>query len=770
VESAYAAGTGYIRRSMSGDKILSQMIPRHPFNYGTLERQPWGWDYMFVFNADDNPDDRARIVTRLLQAGFRVSQAKSQDNTTYLLRFSLPTSILKRNAEIFEYMLKLKDEFGGGYLAYASERDTCYINSSREAEDGSYFTSAERIELLLRTLASKLSIGCDLDVRKEILEGKMADALAIHDVKERDALVREAVWHQWWNLVWTPPFHRMRHYFGSRVGLYFVFVSYLNKMTWSCAGVGIFLFILYVSKFSEVTNAGIHTAFGFFVALWITVVAEFWKRESFRINSEWGTNDMEIDSSDDLRPQYKGELKPGYYDRGGFVSLSRELEAASMDPEGGSAIPASEIPSNPHTPAIESRKMLWISGTLTGVFSLVAGGLTFVLLFFRQKIIGSIQDSGTPLNRWALIIPGILNGILITVLDGVWKNISLKLTDAENHRSSQAYNDSLAYKRFAFQCFSNYTSLFYIAFVRPFLNDGGFSECGHGWVSFDDHPDCLGELEIQLTTLLLTRITISQVMEALLPILQHSVKVVFAQRSLRRNRETSATLSRYSAEMKLPAYHLTTEDFGEVVLLLGYLALFGAAFPLTPLFMLINNLIEVRSDAYKILLGHRRIDADQANEIGAWYYIIEIIGYAAVPINAGLLIFTSNSLSLMFNGITFQDKILAFFCIENILVLFKLLIRALIPDESAETLKKASRQRFYIAKFFKVNEKASYRAHPMLKSNDALYNQVRDVIDDCEELSEGESSEIQLHTEINQATSRPSDDDGMEETYLSAGS
>lgn len=65
----------------------------------------------------------------------------------------------------------------------------------------------------------------------------------------------------------------------------------------------------------------------------------------------------------------------------------------------------------------------------------------------------------------------------------------------------------------------------------------------------------------------------------------------------------------------------------------GFVTLFVAAFPLAPFFALINNIGEIRLDAYKMVTQARRPLAERVEDIGAWYGILRIITYAAVVTN-----------------------------------------------------------------------------------------------------------------------------------------
>lgn len=55
-----------------------------------------------------------------------------------------------------------------------------------------------------------------------------------------------------------------------------------------------------------------------------------------------------------------------------------------------------------------------------------------------------------------------------------------------------------------------------------------------------------------------------------------------------------------------------------LVLQYGFVTLFVAAFPLAPLFALLNNIAEIRLDAYKMVTQARRPLAERVEDIGAW--------------------------------------------------------------------------------------------------------------------------------------------------------
>ncbi|MEQ2203473.1 hypothetical protein XENOCAPTIV_030639 [Xenoophorus captivus] len=71
----------------------------------------------------------------------------------------------------------------------------------------------------------------------------------------------------------------------------------------------------------------------------------------------------------------------------------------------------------------------------------------------------------------------------------------------------------------------------------------------------------------------------------------------------------------------------------DFVIQFGFVTLFVASFPLAPVLALINNLFEIRVDAWKITTQFRRIVPEKAQDIGAWQPILQGITILAVATN-----------------------------------------------------------------------------------------------------------------------------------------
>lgn len=65
-------------------------------------------------------------------------------------------------------------------------------------------------------------------------------------------------------------------------------------------------------------------------------------------------------------------------------------------------------------------------------------------------------------------------------------------------------------------------------------------------------------------------------------------------------------------------YEDTFEDYLEMVIQFGYVTLFSPAFPMAAMCALLNNVIEIRSDAFKLCVTFQRPFGQRVESIGTW--------------------------------------------------------------------------------------------------------------------------------------------------------
>lgn len=86
------------------------------------------------------------------------------------------------------------------------------------------------------------------------------------------------------------------------------------------------------------------------------------------------------------------------------------------------------------------------------------------------------------------------------------------------------------------------------------------------------------------------------------------------------------------------------------VIQFGFVTLFVASFPLAPVLALVNNLFEIRVDAWKITTQFRRVVPEKAQDIGAWQPILQGVAILAVATNVQM--FQKSNYWHVFSGLS----------------------------------------------------------------------------------------------------------------------
>lgn len=87
----------------------------------------------------------------------------------------------------------------------------------------------------------------------------------------------------------------------------------------------------------------------------------------------------------------------------------------------------------------------------------------------------------------------------------------------------------------------------------------------------------------------------------------------------------------------------------------AFCTLFVPAFPVAAAICLLNNILEIRVDAIKILASHRRPLPIRVSGIGIWNDFMGVIVKVAVLCNAGLLAFTSDAIVRLYYNFSTTD-------------------------------------------------------------------------------------------------------------------
>ncbi|KFO81630.1 Anoctamin-8, partial [Cuculus canorus] len=99
----------------------------------------------------------------------------------------------------------------------------------------------------------------------------------------------------------------------------------------------------------------------------------------------------------------------------------------------------------------------------------------------------------------------------------------------------------------------------------------------------------------------------------------------------------STQLTQAEVESCMKKYEDTFQDYQEMFIQFGYVVLFSSAFPLAAMCALVNNIIEIRSDAFKLCTGLQRPFGQRVESIGQWQKVMEAMGVLAIVVNCYLI-------------------------------------------------------------------------------------------------------------------------------------
>ncbi|CAG01735.1 unnamed protein product, partial [Tetraodon nigroviridis] len=227
----------------------------------------------------------------------------------------------------------------------------------------------------------------------------------------------------------------------------------------------------------------------------------------------------------------------------------------------------------------------------------------------------------------------------------------------EMHRTQTQYENAFIFKVFIFQFVNFYSSPFYVAFFKGrfvgYPNNYGRlfgmrnEDCGPG--------GCLIELAQQLFIIMVGKQFINNVQEFVIP----KVKAWLQKRTLSKvlGVKEALQIQRWEEDYQLVKCEGLFEEYLEMVLQFGFITIFVAAFPLAPLFALLNNWVEIRLDAHKFVCEYQRPVAERAQNIGVWLNILEILSHMSVTANAFVLAFTSEFLPRLLYQYKFDNDL-----------------------------------------------------------------------------------------------------------------
>ncbi|GAA5877867.1 hypothetical protein JCM8547_002701 [Rhodosporidiobolus lusitaniae] len=416
----------------------------------------------------------------------------------------------------------------------------------------------------------------------------------------------------------------LKAHLGVRVALYFAFLSYYFRSLLFPSAFGLFMWLI---------GLPLHPLLGLGFVGWSVVFVETWSIREKGIAVQWGAYNLNRVEED--RPGFKGEGK-------------------EVDPATGAV-----------------REKWRFKKTLTRALATIPAYLTFVsvlgalisTIYVVETLLGEVYDG--PFKKFLTLIPTVLFVTLVPQVSALWHFTASKLTNYENHPRQTDHEASLTLKVFALNFVAAYGNLLLTSFVYiPFgsflvphilsllpsrhaaaLSTSTASTLQSGSFSINSH-----KLKTQLVAYTLTNQITGAFLEVGLPYLKsrflpvvqeklHSPKsgqAGAAKFDEAEHVDEKAFLERVRREQLLPAADISGE-YIEMAVQFGYIVLFAVIWPVSPLWSLINNFFELRSDAFKLTTQTKRPIPTRAESIGPWLDVLGFISYFGALTTSALI-------------------------------------------------------------------------------------------------------------------------------------
>ena len=400
-----------------------------------------------------------------------------------------------------------------------------------------------------------------------------------------------------------------------------------------------------------IENNSLAFYFSVFLAFWSLHFLTSWRRRQNELAFLWGTETHDV--FEHARPQ--------------FVLLAKNPRVSGVEYR-LSHITGKVEPMVVDACGTRTRKV--ISAITIGIC--MAGVLLVVVCCQYIKLIpirGSLYAGK--------LLGSTLNGVLITWFGYVFERVAAALSEFEHPRTESDFEDSMATKGFCLAFVNNFACLFYLTFARSYpigapslgfpmvnqscttirtscdnatVHDAWREQCVDGEMEV---PSCISDLSFQLAIILVINQVVGGVLEIGIPTsrakaraMERDGRIKQAQRKMQLDVDDldigEVVHAAYvEAETVMTPYETVSADYKELAVQWGNVLMFAVAFPLAPLFAFINNIIEIRADAYKLCHVHRRSEFKTRQDIGAWELVFNTISVVAVITNAALISFVA---------------------------------------------------------------------------------------------------------------------------------
>ncbi|KAJ3105008.1 hypothetical protein HDU97_008616 [Phlyctochytrium planicorne] len=481
-------------------------------------------------------------------------------------------------------------------------------------------TPADRLRLIHELIVSPtyeggagVNVGqpTNLKFNETVGNGHVEALFALHDNEFCDKWLRS--WSRKWFLGFDD-ISMIRENMGERIGFYFAFMQFYLKSLLPISVVSL-IFYFFFPSYSR--------AYALLLILWSATFVVLWKREAMLLSHLWGTLNQAAAAA--TRPEFQPDV-------------------IHVD-----AVTGERVPYYPEWKRLLARTFLTLPIVLafTALISIVSLGILVVEVFVSEYYDG-------PLKEYLAMLPVLLYVACIPILSSWYQKVAVKLTDIENPSTKENYDRTLSSMSFILSSLLTHLSILLVGFVFIPVSDllanvfraFGISVSTAAEEALRMGPDTLRARVVYFS---LTAQIINQFTEVGMPLIMQWVQRKTSQTNTNAYKKDVVTgtakdaevLKRVREELERPPYDLY-EDYAEMANQFGLIVMFSGAWNLVPVVCLVNNFIEMRSDALKICKATRRSNPERADNINPWMDIMALMSLFGSITSAAFVLLYEN--------------------------------------------------------------------------------------------------------------------------------
>eukprot|EP01065_Artemidia_motanka_P025643 TRINITY_DN30619_c0_g1_i1.p1 TRINITY_DN30619_c0_g1~~TRINITY_DN30619_c0_g1_i1.p1 ORF type:complete len:1089 (+),score=324.90 TRINITY_DN30619_c0_g1_i1:63-3269(+) len=579
---------------------------------------------------------------------------------------------------------------------------------------------------LQRLLARMIRAPQDLSgagVPFDVMDATVESFGPLHDSSHAEelGLARwKSLWRGWHDLAadfgkfhWSPDdVAAEADYLGEKVGLYFLWIQSYTRALYPPAAVGALVGMYELLAGGSAEGTVPQVAFVLVLIVWAQVWNTIWAAREHSFAHRFGT-DVEA-AQETLRCGFRGCERPVHVPKLDFhlpltiwpkkVPVSRD----ALGDEGGGSDSGSDGDGDVLTTQLvevvypEHKRRIALFLIAVPVVLLLVGASFSILLVVTSWRFAQKDD-----DVWVTTVASVITTAQMMVFSLLFDYVSRALNWIENYRTETEYENALIRKMFVYQFFNAYSALFVIAL----------------WPDAEN-SDRLEQLRAQMLMNVLVKPLLMNAVELGLPWLSSRASRYLDSRRQRRaaaapDADAPASSRPVTDWLFLRPYHgrrtqrdqdtwrqVTEEqyspfnDYLEIVLQFGYMAMFAQVFPWGPLCSCVLNVLEVRIDAKKVMSISRRPVAQAARDIGAWRDVFTVLTLCACVTNAYTVCFLTTILQEQLSVQDTQEaRTRAFLASQYALFATVVAVRLLMDDVPQRIRKKLAKEQWMSSEY-----------------------------------------------------------------------